>query len=414
MNTSMNDTKITELSHIGQFLAGSEGIAFEATQNQSYAWIAQTLKRFRYTKLGKADKGLVRAYLQKMTGYSRAQLNRLIRQYKRTGKVKIQTRCPRHCFAKNYTPADILLLAETDEHHQTLSGPATKKLFERGYKVYGDIRYERLSEISVAHLYNLRKSQAYEDKRRYFTKTKRSKVEIGQRRKPKPNGLPGYIRIDTVHQGDQDQEKGVYYINAVDEVTQMEVVCSVEKISEQYLIPVLEQLLDSFPFKIIEVHSDNGSEYINKTVAQLLNKLLIELTKSRARQSNDNALVESKNGSIVRKCLGYIHIRQKHAPRINLFLKGYLVPYINYHRPCYFALTKTDKKTGKERKVYRYEDMMTPYDKFKSLPNAEKYLRNGITFAELDKIASRETDLACAKRMQKARAQLFGDISKSE
>jgi len=409
----MNDTKITGLTEIVQFLAGAEGIAFEARQNQSYTWIAQTLKRFRYTQLGKANKGLVQAYLQKMTGYSRAQLNRLIGQYKRTHKVKVQVRCARHRFATHYTREDILLLAQTDESHQTLSGPATKKLFERGYKVFGDIRYERLANISVAHLYNLRKSQDYQGKRRYFTKTKRSKVNIGERRKPKPNGLPGYIRIDTVHQGDQDQVKGVYYINAVDEVTQMEVVCSIEKISEQYLIPVLEQLLESFPFKIIEIHSDNGSEYINKMVAQLLDKLLIELTKSRARQSNDNALVESKNGSIVRKCLGYIHIPQKHATRINLFLKAHLVPYINYHRPCYFSLTKTDKKTGKEKKLYRYEDIMTPYDKFKTLPDAASYLRDGITLAELDKVATHETDLACAKRLQKAREKLFHEISES-
>jgi hypothetical protein len=50
------------------------------------------------------------------------------------------------------------------------------------------------------------------------------------------NGKPGYIRIDTVHQGDLDGCKGVYHINAVDEVTQIEIVVSVEKISEQYFM----------------------------------------------------------------------------------------------------------------------------------------------------------------------------------
>lgn len=410
---SMNDTEIKELARVEQFLKGTEGVNFQATQTQSYEWIAKTLKWFRYTRLNKGDKGKVWAYLQKMTGYSRAQLNRLIKQYKQTRKIKVQARRPRHCFEKHYTAEDIRLLAETDASHQTLSGPATKKLFERAYSVFGDIRYERLSQISVAHLYNLRKSQAYIKKRRHFTKTVRSKTTIGERRKPQPNGLPGYIRIDTVHQGDQDQVKGVYYINAVDEVTQMEVVCSVEKISEQYLIPVLEQLIVSFPFKIIEIHSDNGSEYINKTVAELLNKLFIELTKSRPRHSNDNALAEGKNGSIVRKWLGYIHIPQKHAPRINVFLKDHLVPYINYHRPCYFVSTKVDEKTGKEKKIYPYENMMTPYEKFKSLPNAEVYLRSSITFKALDNIAMTETDMESAKKLQKAREKLFQDITAS-
>jgi transposase InsO family protein len=97
---------------------------------------------------------------------------------------------------------------------------------------------------------------------------------------PHPNGQPGFIRIDSVHQGDQDGVKGVYHINAVDEVTQFEVVCTVEKISERYLIPVLEQLLDAFPFVIKGFHSDNGSEYINKRVAKLLEKLLIESRKT--------------------------------------------------------------------------------------------------------------------------------------
>ena len=97
--------------------------------------------------------------------------------------------------------------------------------------------------------------------------------------------------------------KGLYHINAVDEVSQFEIVCAVEKISERYLIPVLEQLLDQFPFIILGFHADNGSEYINRHVVKLLKKLLIELTKSRARHANDNALVESKNGSIIRKHL---------------------------------------------------------------------------------------------------------------
>ena len=362
----MNDIELKELNQVQKFLDGAGPISFEpAGQIESYAWIARTLKRFDYFKLSKLNRGTVRGYLMKVTGYSRAQLNRLIGQYKKKRWIGGR-RQARHCFTKRYTRDDILLLAETDECHQTLSGSATKKLFERGYNVFNEARYEQLAYISIAHIYNLRKSYLYKGKRRHFTKTKRSMVAIGERRKPNPYGKPGYLRIDTVHQGDQDQVKGVYYINAVDEVTQMEVVCAVEKISEQYLIPVLEQLIALFPFEIKEIHTDNGSEYINRMVAKLLNKLLIELTKSRARQSNDNALVESKNGSIVRKWLGYWHIPQRYAPIINEFFKKYLVPYINYHRPCHYADIKVDEKTGKQKKTYPYKKMMTPYEKFKS------------------------------------------------
>ena len=117
-----------------------------------------------------------------------------------------------------------------------------------------------------------------------YTKTNPTPVTIGIRKKPEPHGKPGYLRVDSVHQGDLDKEKGVYQINLVDEVTQAEVVVTVEGISEHFLQPGLEDAIVQFPFTILNFHSDNGSEYINKTVAKLLNKLIIEQTKSRPRR----------------------------------------------------------------------------------------------------------------------------------
>jgi hypothetical protein len=134
---------------------------------------------------------------------------------------------------------------------------------------------------------------------------------------------------------------------------------------------------------ILGFHSDNGSEYINYQVAKMLDKLLIEFTKSRPRQSNDNALAESKNGAVVRKHLGYAHIPQHCASLVNAFCADFLNPYVNYHRPCFFPETITDAK-GKERKKYRYKDMMTPYEKLKSIPKASETLKAGITFEQLD------------------------------
>ncbi|WP_419597524.1 DDE-type integrase/transposase/recombinase, partial [Thiolapillus sp.] len=223
------------------------------------------------------------------------------------------------------------------------------------------------------------------------------------------NGQPGYIRIDTVHQGDLDKQKGVYHINVVDEVTQFEVVCCVERISERYLIPALEQLLETFPFVVQGFHSDNGSEYINRKVAKLLEKLRIEFTKSRPRHSNDNALAESKNGAVVRKLFGYEHIPQRWAPQINAFNHEYLNPYLNYHRPCFFPTTTTDAK-GKQRKTYAYTNMMTPYDKLKSLPDAANYLKPGITFETLNQVALQISDNEAADQMKKARQKLFNNI----
>ena len=343
-------------------------------------------------------------------------------------------------FARTYSDADVHLLAETDSLHGTLSGLATKKLMalghpvERAYNVFGDARYSRLAVLSVAHLYNLRQRAGYERHRRVWTKTRPvtmalgHPVPIGERRAPAPNNQPGYLRVDSVHQGDQDGVKGVYHINTVDCVTQYEGVATCERISEAFLIPVLEALLEGFPFVIKGFHSDNGSEYINgprpprRHVAKLLNKLLIEeQTKSRSRHSNDNAQAESKNGSIVRKHLGYSHIPQRFARLVNTFYCEHLNPYINFHRPCLFAETIIDAK-GRSRKRYPYKLMMTPYEKLKSLDSAEQFLKPGITFQQLDGPGPRPprrpprvqahamSDNEAAERLNNARAILFKTI----
>jgi transposase InsO family protein len=413
MVTHMNDNDITTLEQVRRFLEGTEVVDFAIKEKKErYEWIQKTLVRFRYLELNKLDKGLIIRYLVKVSGYSRQQTTRLVTQYRKTGRVRHRQRTVAG-FKRKYPAEDIRVLAQLDELHGRLSGPATKKLCERAYGLFGQKEYRRLAGISISHLYNLRRSTAYTRSRLTFNKTRPVQSSIGERRKPQPNGQPGFIRVDTVHQGDQEGAKGVYHINAVDEVTQFEIVCSTERISEHYLIPILEALLGNFPFHVKGFHADNGSEYINKRVVRLLNKLLIELTKSRARHSNDNALVESKNGSVVRKHLGYAHIPQRWAPHINTFNLNFLNPYINFHRPCFFPVTITDSK-GKERKTYPYEKMMTPYEKLKSLPNAEAYLKPGTDFKQLDEIAYRISDNEAARQMNEARKQLFKAITEQE
>ena len=131
---------------------------------------------------------------------------------------------------------------------------------------FGDTRYERLTRISVAHLYNLRQTHGYAVRRRHWTKTRGHNVPIGIRRPPTSQGRPGLIRIDSVHQGDQDGVKGL---------------------------------------------------------------------------SHD----------------------------VNAFCRDFLNPYVNFHRPCFFPESVTDAK-GRTRKRYRFEDVTTPYEKLKSLPQA--------------------------------------------
>lgn len=410
MVIDMNEERLQTLAQLQAFLDGTIAVDFEVASAERYDFITRTVRRFGYERLKRADKALVLRFIERVSGYSRQQVSRLVKRGSGQPVLLKRYRGSRTSFTCIYTEADIRLLAHTDALHGTLSGLATKKIMERALGLFGDASYQRLASISVGHLYNLRRRDGYVRLRRTFTKTRPVSIPIGERRAPAPNNRPGYLRVDSVHQGDQDGVKGVYHINTVDCVTQFEAVATCERISEAFLIPALEALLLSFPFEIKGFHSDNGSEYINANVVRLLNKLLVEeQTKSRSRHSNDNALAESKNGAIVRKHLGYSHIPQRFATQVNVFCREHLNPYVNFHRPCLFAQTMTDDK-GRQRKRYPYALMMTPYEKFKSLPDAQQYLKPGVTFLDLDARARAMSDNEAARRLNNARTLLFKTI----
>ena len=222
--------KLEDLKTVAQledFLSGTQDVAFAISndKDERYRWIEGELVRFQYLLISRQQKGVVLRYIMKISGYSRQQLTRLVSQYRRSGVLKRRQHTASG-FAKKYSDADVHLLAKMDERHDSPCGPAIKKLCERAFQVFSQEEYASLASISVSHIYNLRKSRTYTRQRQYFAKTRSRASSIGERRKPRPNGRPGYIRIDTVHQGDLDGHKGVYHINAVDEVTQFEVVCS--------------------------------------------------------------------------------------------------------------------------------------------------------------------------------------------
>lgn len=218
-------------------------------------------------------------------------------------------------------------MAETDAVPEELSGPATRHLLQRAPTVYGDERFQRLAGIPAAHIYNLRRSAEYGKSRGRVQRTRARQVAMGERRRPEPHGKPGYPRVDTVPQGGHDGQPGVFHINAVDTVTQWEVVGCVETISERHPIPVLEAMRHQFSFRLRGFHCDNGSAYLNRQVVRLLNKLLVEeFTKSRACRTTGNALVEGKNGAVVRKQIGYGPIGAGHAEAFQKFYTAYLNP----------------------------------------------------------------------------------------
>lgn len=394
------------LEQIRAFLDASDEVIFKGRdRGEVYGFVSQALQRQGYRALKRRSRGLVRRYLEKLTGLSRAQMTRLITLYLEGKPVQLK-RYRRRCFPKRYTRDDVVLLAIVDEAHETLSGPATQKILQRAYHDFGETKYRRLAKLSVAQMYRLRKTRLYLRRRIVYQPTRPTQVSIGERRRPVPKS-PGYLRVDTVHQGDLDGIKGVYHINAVDEVTQWQVVGATAQISEAYLIPVLEAMLAQFPFRILGFHSDNGSEFINHTVAKLLEKLLIEQTKSRPRHCNDNGLAETKNGAVIRKHMGYGHIAGPHAAAIQVFYEEYFNPYLNFHRPCGVPEETTNAK-GKPKRVYRW--YATPWEILRQLPGLVGNLKPGVTIQYLERMAQTQTDTAAAMQMQGAKQKLFASF----
>lgn len=409
----MNEAQVRTLEQVRQVLASTQALEFRRAEGDKhrYAWIEQVLGRLSYLQLGRHDRGAVLAHLQRLSGYSRAQVTRLVSRWMAVaGKPLMKNYCrPAHAFAWRYTAADVALLGEVDRAMGTLSVPATACVLRRQRDLFKVPGFDRLADISVAHLYNLPNSAGYRQQRVVQTKTPASRrVYIGVRRAPAPEGWAGFIRIDSVHQGDWDGIKGLYHINAVDCVTQWQVVASVQTLSEAHLLPVIEQMLEQFPFVILGFHADNGSEYVNHMVAALRDKLRIKFTRSRPRHSNDDALAETKNGAAVRREFGYAHIPQRHAARFNTYCREYLNPFLNFHRPCPCSSDiAAAKKPGRIKRTYRTEDAMTPLDKLDSLPEANRTSREGITLKQLRAMAVALTDLQAGEELNEAWLALF-------
>jgi hypothetical protein len=392
MKTYMDDSRIENLSELVAFVKGLGKTELRVESIlERYILIKTTVEKFGYSTLRKRDKHIVYLYLRRLTGYHKAQLLRLIKRVVSEGKL-----AKKPYVRKNpnviYTQADLKLLETTDLVHCRLNSLATKEILRRMSEVYHKTEYDHVSGVSSSHINNLRRDPHY--KSFWVNGTKSVERSIVETREPEPNGKPGSIRVDTVHQ------REIYYLNLVDEITQWEIMIAVPMLSERYLLPALKLAISQFPFKIFNFHSDRGSEFINHIVAELLEKLRIEQTKSRSRHSNDNALVESKNGSVIRKNFGYAHIHKNQVDSINQFIIHFFNPYLNYHRPCLYPTRERIDKYGKTRVVY--DEAKVPYDKLQEITGRKvNTLKEGVTWEQLDQIAIAYSDNDFAKLMRK-------------
>lgn len=402
MNITMDDSRLLNVTQLQEFLKGSRGVALSlvnAGLDEKYKFINSTIKRIKYTSLSKKEKRVVYLYLRKITGYKKAQLYRLMKKAE-IGKLKksMYQRINPH---KIYTGRDIKLLEKTDELHLRMSEKATLAILKRETDLFGHSEYQTISKVSHSHITNLRHSPLYISG--WINHTKARQIQIGETRKPENYGKPGSIRVDSVSQ------KDVFHINTVDEITQWEIIFCVPQICEACMIPALEEIMSQYPFPIFNFHSDRGGENINYQVASLLQRLVIKQTKSRSYHSNDNALCETKNGSVIRKNFGWEHIDQKFCDKINDYYKNYFNPYLNFHRPCAFPTIEISDK-GKKKKVYSV--YQPPYEALKQITEAEKFLKPGQSFKNLDIIAYSYSDNEFAEIMRNEERKLFEEIRK--
>ena len=400
----MDDSRLTNITQLRDFLKGSQkaGFCLGGSPEEKYTFIDRTVDRLNYRRLSRQDKRLALSYLKKLTGYRRSQLFRLV-NLAAAGELtrKPYRRINPHLI---YTASDIKLLEKTDELHLRLNGLATKEILRRENQVFSHREYQTIARVSRSHLYNLRSHPVY--KSHWVNHTKPTLIPIGLTQPPENFGRPGSIRVDTVHQRD------VYHVNAVDEINQWEIVVCVPTISEQFILPALNQIIDQYPFVIFNFHSDRGSENINWLVAELFTKSHIHQTKSRSRHPNDNALVETKNGAVIRKNMGWEHLDQGVSDLINDFYQHWFNPYLNYHRPSLFAGTVTQDRKGREEKVY--DEAMVPYEKLKRVDRQLKKscLKPGVSFEQLDRIAYQYSDNEFADMMRQQERKLFATIQK--
>jgi len=359
----MDDSRLTNINQLKGFLKSSQKLVLVLSSvEERYLFVDRTIDRFNYKNLGRKDKRVILLYIKKITGYKKAQVARLVKRAV-LGKLKFKE-YKRFNPNIKYKPTDIKLLETTDELHLRLSSLATREILRREYVLFGREEFENISHISSSHINNLRRTNLY--KNSWINGTKAREIKIGKTQEPENNDIPGSIRVDTVHQRD------IYHINAVDEITQWEVVFCVSQITEEHLEPALKSILFQFPFVVFNFHSDKGVEFVNKTVANILNKLLINQTKSRSRHCNDNALVESKNASVVRKNMGWQYIKreEKIVKNLNNYYLNFFNVYLNYHRPSLYVTEIIKDEKQREKKIYG--EATTPYEKLKQISKDKK------------------------------------------
>ena len=189
----------------------------------------------------------------------------------------------------------------------------------------------------------------------------------------------GYTQIDLVaHNGGDVYGGFLYTLNSTDISTSWTTCTLVKDKTMPEMLIALEIMIKSFPFHLIGIHSDNGSEFINDSVLEFAKKNKLKFTRSRPYKKNDNPHVEQKNHSIIRRNTGYLRYdKPEHAEELSK-LYGCLNQYVNYFQPTMILIEK--HRIG-AKSIRKYDTPKTPYQRVlerDDIPTAVKIKIKGI------------------------------------
>jgi hypothetical protein len=175
----------------------------------------------------------------------------------------------------------------------------------------------------------------------------------------------GEVQIDTVQMcGDSSTGSSWWIHNAVERLTQWDVCMPVWNRNGYDTKEVISKTVNQMPFKVCEIHSDSGCEFMNHYVLDYMNEQDILFTRSRIAKKNDNARVEQKNSSLVRCFFGYQRLDQEELEDI-LWKYCYMISlYNNLFCPCKRLISREQKNELRKTKK-KYDTPKTPLERVK-------------------------------------------------
>jgi len=213
--------------------------------------------------------------------------------------------------------------------------------------------------------------------------------------------IPGFTEIDLVsHSGNAASGEFLHSLNVTDIHSTWVESRAVMGKSQIGVLNAMQDIEQALPFKLLGVDSDNGSEFINYHLKTFCDQNQIQFTRGRPYKKNDNAHIEQKNYTHVRKILGYLRYDSPSAQKaINELYQNELRILQNLFLPSMKLMKKT--RIGSKLKR-RYDQPQTPLERLIACPQADP-----VKVQQLKGLREKTDPFQLAKRMEQKLERIF-------